>query len=83
MLDIKSNVWQFQIFTNVFIIWKTHWKLSMSRVNINCLMIWKKDDIQEEITFIAVTPLHLRPKCVFNVCHLIMFNVLTLFLCQI
>ena len=29
----------------------------MSRVNINCLMIWKKDDIEEEITFNAVTPL--------------------------
>ena len=29
----------------------------MSRANINDLMIWKEDDIQEETTFFAFTPL--------------------------
>ena len=30
-------------------------------------MIWKEEDIQEEITFFALN-LHLITKCVFNVC---------------
>ena len=39
-------------------------------------------DIQEEVTFFAFThfKIHLRTKCVFNICQLIIFNVLTLFL---
>ena len=42
--------------------------------------MWKEDDIQEEITFFVFiqSKIHLRTKCVFSICQLIIFNVLTL-----
>ena len=32
-------------------------KISISRIHINFLIIWKKDDIQEEIIFFPLPPL--------------------------
>ena len=37
-------------------------KISISWVHINCLIIWKKDDIQKEISFFAVTPFKIHLK---------------------
>ena len=70
MLDMKNNVMTFSDIYLCILIGKTHEKSSMSRVNIS-LMIWNKDDIQEEISFFAFTPftIHLRTKCVFNKCQ--------------
>ena len=57
MLDIKSNVMTFSDIYLCILIGKTHEKLSMSRVNIS-LMIYNKDDIQEEISFFCLYPLY-------------------------
>ena len=53
MLDIKSNVKTFPDIYECILIWKKTLKI-MSWGTINCLTIWKEDNIQEEITFLPL-----------------------------
>ena len=52
---------------------KTHYKLSMSPVNINCMMILKEEEVQEEITVFCLYPLWNTFKNLLriNICQLI------------
>jgi len=58
MLEILKQCYDIFRYLLTYFDWKTTLQIIyMSRVNINCWTIWREDDIQDEKTVFAFTPL--------------------------
>ena len=77
MLDRKSNVMHIPIFINVF--WLENTLKLFYVLSKYCFddLKWRRHS-RENNFFAFAFKIHLRTKCAFNICQLIIFNVLTL-----